>query len=154
MKFALSVIDWQAVASLLTFVAVAIALWEVNAQRWDIKARAGHIVRTIGLMLFAFRTAFRTHLQETQPHQTLALTKPLRERTDQIFALFKDAFVVVERKRYGPLAKIISSLFILCDHDSFDRAVAEDLLRQIESYLTNTLEAPQIDPTLSASRGR
>ena len=33
MKFDLAVISWQSVASLLTFVAVAIALWSVNVQR-------------------------------------------------------------------------------------------------------------------------
>jgi hypothetical protein len=168
--------DWQAVASLLTFAAVAIALWEVNAQRRDVKARAGHITQMIGLMLIAFMVGLKSHLEETEPAETeqirpgeskekvpsseqteasevIQLPQELRELAGEIFTVFKDAFVIVEPKRYAPMAKICSQLLIIRAHDSMHRSVAQDLVGDVRSYLTNTLEAPTIGPILPPGWG-
>ncbi len=154
MKFDLAVINWQAVASLLTFVAVAIALWSVNVQRREAKARAGHLLKMMGVSLIAFMSAFRAHLEENASSQDIKLTPPLRELLDELLRLFKDAFIVMEPKRYGPLSTIVADMAILKAHDSFTTDVGADLLQRIEVFLTNKLIAPEIGPSVSREWGR
>jgi hypothetical protein len=167
--------DWQAVASLLTFAAVAIALWEVNAQRRDVNARARHITQMMGVMLIAFMVGLKSHLEETEPAETekiepgesketvpsseqteaaevTQLPQELRELAGEIFTVFKDAFVIVELK-HALMTKICSQLLIIRAHDSMHRSVAQDLLGEVRSYLTNTLEVPTVGPVLPPGWG-
>jgi hypothetical protein len=89
MTLNLGELDWQAVASLLTFAAVAIALWEINAQRREAKARAGHLMLMVGLMLIAFMVGLNAHLEETEPAEAEEIepgeskeTEPSSEQTE------------------------------------------------------------------------
>src|SRR5215510_11671785 len=98
MTIDLLTINWQAVSSLLTAVAVSLALWGADRQRRQDAAKSGHLIQTFGCMLIAFRTAFNTHLEEKKAAGELTLTPPLSKLIEDLVDVTKEASVVSNPK--------------------------------------------------------
>ena len=136
---------------MLTFAAVAVALWPIVVQWHAERARAGHLVRTIALLLIAFVSAFEADLEENDGKSDLVLSPPQRGLLDDILRIYEEAFVITHPKLYGPMASILGEMLVLRSFDSVTKDTGMTIVGRIKKYLSGQRIGVEVTAALPAS---
>ena len=154
MRVNLDTVNWQAISSVLTLAAVATALWPIGVRYREERAREGHVIKSIGLMLIVFLLRLDAEMQEHASSDELSVPQSLADLVDDVLRLHEEAFRVSKPEHYGPLASVVEELLRFRTFESFTREVGQNVHDKVRGYLTREPMGPIVGPQLPPAWGR